>query len=1023
MAPRISTKASHDTRKKYGEGSSRNNLGNGNYLNDNYPSVELSSQEEYLQSLDLNGFNARAMGVINSEPGLGGFAGNDPDIGSIAIGESIDISSEPPTEAVNDKRKTPSGIQTSKMSRNQIKSVVDQRTSSTNRNIANSPQGRSNSVRGVSNTGLRRGKNELRTGNTGAGNTSPGTPVIESRNRITGGSRDTVRRDEVSRSDINSLGRVVNRRSSSPRNVSNRNTVQRGGVSRRRTTRNKLDSNRNNRRRETRRDYKEENLSLPTRIEFPEVSITAEALERAIGQIDQYVLLKRLGQGGMGQVYLAMHKDLKTVCVIKTILRKHSSAQAKQRFLKEAQITAQVTTKLPKNSGIVNVVDYGHSSEHGDYLVMNYVEGLSLGEIRKELEANNEIVPDITAINWLLDASKAVSHLHSKENRIIHRDIKPDNIMLSKKGQIVICDLGLAKKVSKRGEEEELYADKLVITDNKEELSLTQGGIVGTIGYASPEQIDKKYRKHMDTRSDIYSLGATFYTLLTGERVYQSENIMGMMMQVTDMKKRPKAIHRYNANIHPELERVINKMMEKRVSKRYQNIEEVIKDLEDLKLKMETGVLEYYYKKNPKLVLSVVGGIVLAVSVGVTAVLGSGQEKAQTLQEQAEIYANEADKLYRAGMSIAVYPPRDLKEADMRKRAELLKKSVELYNKSRRFDSKQKEKYDKAYVQWKLSEAMVPIAKFESSDKNYKGSTEYLYDKYDKIHKEMKGYLLILKEIEKRYPDIFKTDDNIQFCLFHLLDLKRYSIKFKFYLYRNIKIKKDQTSLVHEQGKSIEDILSYYDKYSDILDNIEPQKRINIEAIYARTCNDLLGLYKYRPEKGSHQKSIEILKKAHIACSKAIKLFEKYGDKGNVTQLRHMSNVYYLYASLLDNICKNKENFLISKNRVMKYSIKAKELFLKGVFFSLYERKFDDKSINYTNIKKLHHYYKDDIEKFCLMLRAVLKIQPDNSEAKKYLKKYSKGVYISDERVNRFIEDFKRNNPKYDYFRRKDKKR
>ncbi len=1011
MAPRISTKASHDTRKKYGEGSSRNNLVNGNYLNDNYPSVELSSQEEYLQSLDLNGFNARAMGVINSEPGLGGFAGNDPDIGSIAIGESIDISSEPPIEAVNDKRKTPSGIQTSKMSRNQIKSVVDQRTSSTNRNIANSPQGRSKSVRGVSNTGLRRGKNELRTGNTGAGNTgagntSLGTPVIESRDRVTGSSRDTVRRSGVSSRGDTSPRAVVRRRGNRGRaGIRDRNTAPKLDRPSRRTTRNKLDSNRNNRRRETRRDYKEENLSLPTRIEFPEVSITAEALERAIGQIDQYVLLKRLGQGGMGQVYLAMHKDLKTVCVIKTILRKHSSAQAKQRFLKEAQITAQVTTKLPKNSGIVNVVDYGHSREHGDYLVMNYVEGLSLGEIRKELEANNEIVPDITAINWLLDASKAVSHLHSKENRIIHRDIKPDNIMLSKKGQIVICDLGLAKKVSKRGEEEELYADKLVITDNKEELSLTQGGIVGTIGYASPEQIDKKYRKHMDTRSDIYSLGATFYTLLTGERVYQSENIMGMMMQVTDMKKRPKAIHRYNANIHPELERVINKMMEKRVSKRYQNIEEVIKDLEDLKLKMETGVLEYYYKKNPKLVLSVVGGIVLAVSVGVTAVLGRGQEKAQTLQEQAEIYANDGDKLYRAGMSIAVYPPRDLKEADMRKRVELLKKSVELYNKSRRFDSKQKEKYDKAYVQWKLSEAMVPIAKYESSDKNYEGKAKDLFKWYDEINKEVKVSVEIFKELEIKYPEIFKSDKNILFYFFHSLYLKMKSIKIKALLYNHIYKTADVTNLYHERDTSVKSFYNYYEKYKEIIGKIEPQKRINIEQLYAMICFYMSKIYELK--LGEKQESMEMIKRSSISCSKAIQLFEKWGGRVNSMQTMNMSILYVRSANNLREI-----------NKDQKYTKKIKKYLLKGVMYDAYACKYLKETYNEGQINKLYNSYIDDIDKFNLILKAVLKINPKQLEAKKYLKKYPANRTISDREVDRFIEDFKRENPNYNCSKR-----
>ncbi len=755
-----------------------------------------------------------------------------------------------------------------------------------------------------------------------------------------------------------------------------------------------------NRRRETRRDYKEENLSLPTRIEFPEVSITAEALERAIGQIDQYVLLKRLGQGGMGQVYLAMHKDLKTVCVIKTILRKHSSAQAKQRFLKEAQITAQVTTKLPKNSGIVNVVDYGHSSEHGDYLVMNYVEGLSLGEIRKELEANNEIVPDITAINWLLDASKAVSLLHSKENRIIHRDIKPDNIMLSKKGQIVICDLGLAKKVSKRGEEEELYADKLVITDNKEELSLTQGGIVGTIGYASPEQIDKKYRKHMDTRSDIYSLGATFYTLLTGERVYQSENIMGMMMQVTDMKKRPKAIHRYNTNIHPELERVINKMMEKRVSKRYQNIEEVIKDLEDLKLKMETGVLEYYYKKNPKLVLSVVGGIVLAVSVGVTAVLGSGQEKAQTLQEQAEIYANDGDKLYRAGMSIAVYPPRDLKEADMRKRAELLKKSVELYNKSRRFDSKQKEKYDKAYVQWKLSEAMVPIAKYESNDKYLEGKAKDLFKLYDEINKEVKVSVEIFKEIEGKYPDIFKTDENILFYFFHSLYLKMDSIKLKSFLYSKLDPNRDSLIFEDERNRDIKGIIIYYETYKKELKKLPPQKRINIEHFYASSC------YYMSIIMQNKQESKKMSYKTSKAFSKLIPLFEKWGGKDNNTQLIPVSSIYIVAAKNLKDI-----------DNEQKYTKKIKVYALKAAIFESYEYIYYNRNIGFQ-INALYNSYKDDIDTFNLILKAILRINPKLIKVKKYLKKYPSRRTISDREVDRFIEDFKRENPKYDYARR-----
>jgi len=205
----------------------------------------------------------------------------------------------------------------------------------------------------------------------------------------------------------------------------------------------------------------------------------------------RYNLLMKLGQGGMGAVYLARQKTLRRFCAIKVISPQYSQdKEAADRFLREARATAALS-----HPNLVGIFDCDQFE--GQYFIaMEYVEGMSLGEI---LRAQGPI-PLPLALYWLNQAAVGLEYIHGRN--IIHRDIKPDNMIVDATGNLKIMDLGLAK--------DHFEGDQgMTVT----------GTVMGSPHYMSPEQINDS--KTVDHRTDLYSLGISLYQMVAGNVPYR----------------------------------------------------------------------------------------------------------------------------------------------------------------------------------------------------------------------------------------------------------------------------------------------------------------------------------------------------------------------------------------------------------------------------------------------------------------------------------------------------------------------
>jgi serine/threonine protein kinase len=267
-------------------------------------------------------------------------------------------------------------------------------------------------------------------------------------------------------------------------------------------------------------------------------------------RLGDYEILAELGGGGMGRVYRARDLTLERIVALKTLAPQFRKDEVLvQRFLKEARAAARLN-----HPNIVQIYDFGN---HGDtwYLAMEYVEGESLAQF---LKRGTFTESDAISVTRFTCRALVVAHAQG----LVHRDIKPDNLMLTAKGELKLVDLGVAKRVD-------------------EDQSLTQTGqALGTPHYISPEQI--RAAKDIDGRADIYSLGATMYHLVTGKPPFNgSSSAMVMSLHLYQPVEDPRASM-------PDLSEgfafVLQKMMAKDPNDRYPDADAVDRDLYRLEI-------------------------------------------------------------------------------------------------------------------------------------------------------------------------------------------------------------------------------------------------------------------------------------------------------------------------------------------------------------------------------------------------------------------------------------------------------
>ena len=266
----------------------------------------------------------------------------------------------------------------------------------------------------------------------------------------------------------------------------------------------------------------------------------------------QYVLLEKLGAGGMGQVYKAYHPGMERMVAIKVILGKgRTDAETVKRFEREIKAAAKLA-----HPNIITVYDAGNADGR-HFMVMELVKGQDLSEI---INQKGQFGTKDT-VDYIAQAAKGLKFAH--DNGVIHRDIKPGNLILDSNGVLKIVDMGLAKIHSK---------------ENDETVSMLTGNaaIMGTVDFMSPEQ--SLSTKNVDGRADIYSLGATLYYMLTGNVMYPGKTAMVKLM--AHRKSLIPSLRASRPDISENLDAIYTKMVAKDLNDRYQNMSELISDLE-----------------------------------------------------------------------------------------------------------------------------------------------------------------------------------------------------------------------------------------------------------------------------------------------------------------------------------------------------------------------------------------------------------------------------------------------------------
>lgn len=276
-----------------------------------------------------------------------------------------------------------------------------------------------------------------------------------------------------------------------------------------------------------------------------------QELQALVGQqIPGYQLVEKLGNGSMGTVYKARQLSMNRLVAVKIL---HPRLAANPEFLGRLTREAHLAAKLNHNN-IVHAIDVG-SAGTLQYFVMEYVEGVT---IKQELEAG-KIYPEREALEITLQIAQALQHAHSRG--LIHRDVKPANIILTKDRIAKLADIGMARE-----------------TDDRALARAEKGMTIGTPFYMAPEQIHG--REDVDGRADIYSLGATLYHMVTGQPPFPGTKVDAVLQAHLEQELTPP--DHLNTALSAGLGEIVEFMMAKKRSQRYRTMDDVILDLQCL---------------------------------------------------------------------------------------------------------------------------------------------------------------------------------------------------------------------------------------------------------------------------------------------------------------------------------------------------------------------------------------------------------------------------------------------------------
>ncbi len=282
-------------------------------------------------------------------------------------------------------------------------------------------------------------------------------------------------------------------------------------------------------------------------------------------RLGRYTIEQCVGSGGMADVYRAHDNSLGKTVAVKFLKKIALSGDGKARFRQEARAAAALN-----HPSIVSVLDYAEH-EGREFIVYEFVEGKRLDTLIAE-----GAIPESTIVDIGSQLAGALTHAHEKG--ILHRDIKPQNIMITPEGRVKILDFGLAKRLGAD------FVSKTESTKSGTFFETKEGTIVGTVQYMSQEQIAGGA---VDARTDIFSLGIVLYEMVTGTNPFQADSTTTTIARI--MSPETPALPPGSANISPELQFVIRRCMQKRREDRYPSARMLAEDLGRLRSPQGSG--------------------------------------------------------------------------------------------------------------------------------------------------------------------------------------------------------------------------------------------------------------------------------------------------------------------------------------------------------------------------------------------------------------------------------------------------